>query len=42
MVGRPAGRVGFDTLETEVTEITLIDKGFDDSDGVVLIDVVIK
>jgi hypothetical protein len=42
MIGRPAGRVGFDTLEAEVAEITLIDKGFDDSDGVVLIDVVIK
>ena len=42
MIGGPAGRVGFDTLEAEVAEITFVNEGFDDSDRVVLIDVVIK
>jgi hypothetical protein len=42
MIGRPAGSMRFYALETEVTEITLIDEGFDDSDRIVLIDVVIE
>ena len=42
MIGRPAGSMRVYALETEVTEIELINKSFDDSDRIVLIDVVIK
>jgi hypothetical protein len=42
MIGRPARSMGGYTLKTETTEITFVYKGLDDSDWVVLIDVVIE
>jgi hypothetical protein len=42
MIGRPTCSLGVYTLETEMTEITFVYEGFDDSDWVILINVVIE
>jgi hypothetical protein len=42
MIGRPAGSVGVYTQEAEVAEITFVNEGFDDSDRVVLSNIIFE
>ena len=42
MIGRPAGGLGHDTVEPDLTQVDRIHKGVDHTDGIVLVDPVIQ